>query len=173
MQILSRTRVDDDSHTESETSETPGTLYPLAVVAAELDCGVKELRKRLNGNVIRDENLMRCVPGTVVRQLIEQRDAELAASREAERQKRENPTPNPTIARVRAIKAAQRANPIDMSNCSSMPEKVAAMITSAPASVLQSVFDEAMTEADERTSDFLSGEMQIRKIGPTPSSRRR
>lgn len=59
--------------------------YPLVYVAAELGCGTKEIEKRVNGELIRDDAGMRFVPATLVKQLIDERDAQQAA--EAERRR--------------------------------------------------------------------------------------
>lgn len=145
-------------------------LYPIAQVAAELDCGTKDLRRRLNGQVVRDENLMRCVPGSVVRQLIEARDAELVARREDARQRRGSRQPNPYRERVRAIRAMHREiRPEQLEGATGMSEK-ALMTVLEPTSSAD--YDDRMRDADERTGDFLSGTMQLRKIGPARAPRK-
>lgn len=176
MSFLSRTCADDSSaaisgeDSEANLSEsTRPKLIPLAVVASELDCGVKDLRRRLNGNVIRDEAGIRCAPATVVRQLVTERDERIAAVREAERQRLDGNPRNPYRERVRAAKDRQRCASLGV-DALSMAQKAIAIVVQpeSPAEL-----DESMTEADERTSDFMSGQMQLRKIGPSPSSRRR
>ncbi|WP_326565499.1 hypothetical protein [Mycobacterium sp. 3-98] len=61
--------------------------YPLVYVAAELGCGTKEIERRVNGSLIRDDVGMRYVPALQVKQLIAERDAQKAA--EAERRRTE------------------------------------------------------------------------------------
>lgn len=135
MHLSSRNRADNQATADQPTDRSPvlteEKLYPLAQVASELDCGVKDLRRRLNGKVVRDENLMRCIPGSIVRQLIEDRDAELAGQREAERQRRENPTPNPLRERVKAIQAAQKELPPNVDKFAPIHERARAAITAA------------------------------------------
>lgn len=154
----------NDKRTNSNLMETGMTekLYTLAEVAAELDCGTKELRRRLNGSVVRDENLMRCVPGSVVRSLIEDRDSALAAERDRERRRRENPAPNPSRERVRAIQAAQRANPIGLGADMTMDQRALGTVT---ASEIASGIDERVAASSQRIDDFMSGEIRVRRFG--------
>jgi hypothetical protein len=76
-------------HIEGEQTELTEALYPLAVVASDLDCGVRDLERRCNGAVTRNADGLRCVPGNLVRELVGERDAKLAEQREARRQEHE------------------------------------------------------------------------------------
>jgi hypothetical protein len=75
-------------------------LYPLAQVAAELDCGVRDVVKRANGSLVRDEYGFRCIRGDVAAEWIAERDQKLAARREAARQDAE---------RCKAVREARQA----------------------------------------------------------------
>lgn len=136
---------------------TEEKLYPIAQVASELDCGVKDLRRRLNGQVVRDENLMRCVPGSVVRQLIEERDAGIEARREAARQRRENRQPNPTRERVRAIKSTQQASPFNADTDGDMAK-------SAMAQVMAPEVQKRWDSSGRRMDEYKRGEVTYHRL---------
>ncbi|WP_157746181.1 hypothetical protein [Mycobacterium marseillense] len=149
------------SHSEAPIlSGEPPTekLYPIAEVASELDCGVKDLRRKLPGQVVRDENLMRCVPGSVVRQLIEERDAEIVARREDAKQRRENRNPNPTRERVEAIKFAQHASPFSADT----PD--GDMAKSAMAQVMAPEVQKRWDSSGRRMDEYKSGEVTYHRI---------
>lgn len=133
-------------------------LYPIASVAAELNIGYRELERRCNGNVVRDDALMKCIPAHLVRELIVERDAADLAEREARRQAAANRQPNPHRERVRAIQAAQRANPVDpLGTDMSMQQRALGTVTASD-------IGERVDASEERLSDFMSGELRVRRF---------
>ena len=58
-------------------------LVPLSDVAYELNISTRDLERRCNGGLVFDELGLRCIPGSLVRELLAQRGAE----RERQRQK--------------------------------------------------------------------------------------
>lgn len=85
-------------------------LYPLAVVAADLDCGIRQLLQRAGDQVVVNEHGLRCLPGTVVRLLVAEKaaHAENDAKRRAEGRERARVVQDRrNISRARA--AVQRA----------------------------------------------------------------
>lgn len=70
-----------------EGNQVNDDAYPLVYVAAELGCGTKEVERKVNGSLIRDDAGMRYVPAPLVKQLITDRDA--AKATEAERRRAE------------------------------------------------------------------------------------
>jgi hypothetical protein len=52
-------------------------LFPIAVVAAEIGTGTRMIEKRCGTGIVKNQFGMRCVPGELVRILVDERDAEL------------------------------------------------------------------------------------------------
>jgi hypothetical protein len=122
---------------------------PLAVVATELNCGVRQLEERHGEFVIRDDAGIRCLPSDMVRNLVSHRDEQVAEQRAEARAKQ--PQPNLARERVQAIAQRQRSN--NLEGLSEFPLGVQALATMAGADKLDRL-DEAATRADE----FMSGE---------------
>ncbi|KLO42377.1 hypothetical protein ABW17_12085 [Mycobacterium nebraskense] len=138
------------------------TAYPLAVVAAELGCGTKDLERRCNGAMIRDEAGLRCIPAHIVRQLIDARDAQLAAEREDRRLARERFRHNPARDRVRAIQAAQAD--LELGSGLSFQQSALARVTGVE-------LTERVESSSERLDEFLAGETIYHRLGPEPRER--
>lgn len=62
----------------------------LTLVAAELNLGTHELKRRANGHLVRDDAGMTCLTKDFVRELVLERDAKDAAFRETQKRNREN-----------------------------------------------------------------------------------
>ncbi|KQH75304.1 hypothetical protein AO501_29810 [Mycobacterium gordonae] len=137
-------------------------FYTLAEVAAELDCGTREIIRRCNGAVVRDECGMRVLPGQVVRELVEQRDAAEAAYRERQRRIRENPAPHPVRERIKARKARKIEFPV---LTGSMAERARLQVTATADDSDHSDVREQMQASDNRMEDYMRGALVYRK-GP-------
>lgn len=92
--------------------------YPVTVVAAELDEGVKHLADRLGDSVLTDGGGVRVVARHVVRALIADKAARLEAEREhrerVAEQARAADTSRPARERVRAIARQQQGSDLQL-----------------------------------------------------------
>lgn len=92
-------------------------LYPVTLVAAELNCGVRDLVSRSNGHLVRNEDGMRCLPGDYVKSLIdadrEAREAQREDQRRRDAELMASSTTAQTRQRVRALARKQRALNLD------------------------------------------------------------
>jgi hypothetical protein len=108
-------------------------LYPLAVVASELDCGTRYLEQRCNGAIVRNEDGMRCVPGDLVRKLIAEQQAKAEARREVQRRDLAEAEAargaNPVRERVRAIRSRQERETAFDTNDDDMAVSALARVT--------------------------------------------
>lgn len=55
------------------------TKIPITLAAAELNVSIYDLKRRANGQLCRDDAGIACLPRELVRQLIDERDAEIQA----------------------------------------------------------------------------------------------
>jgi hypothetical protein len=132
-------------------------LVPLAVLATELNCGVRQLEERHAANIIRDDAGIRCMPGDVVRDLIDRRDAKVEARRAERLSREQHPSTHPVRDRVKALSAAQAAMPIEGVADLSLSESAYARLT---AHELQDKYDAAAQQRHE----MLTGEMTMHRI---------
>jgi len=125
-------------------------LIPLVLLASEIGCGVKELSRRCNGAVVRDDTGFRCVPAELAHEVISEQIDKLETERERRRAERGQPKRHGTRERVRAIAAQQQRVDGD-----SLPE-------SAYRTVVNDEATEALERAGRRRDEMTSGTMVYR-----------
>jgi hypothetical protein len=135
-------------------------LVPIALVATELNTGVRNLEQVHGDVIVRDEAGLRCLPSDLVRTLVADRDRKLAAMRAAQAQRRQAQLERSAALsqhrRVQSLAAQQHSSDVDLSGLSLSQ---AALATMAGHESL-----EEMERAGRRFDEMASGTMVYRKF---------